>query len=110
MAREISEPTRMLKGLIEEDFRPKVELLARILQDLTEGRLSDEEISRASASIIAQCVFYRQNQPVILDLYPDLLFGDDHIGKLASHIATFSLGGMEHLKNSSPEKLSHVLL
>ncbi|MEI6032887.1 MAG: CerR family C-terminal domain-containing protein [Verrucomicrobiae bacterium] len=110
MAREISEPTRMLKGLIEEDFRPKVELLGHILRDLTDGRLGDEEISRASASIIAQCVFYRQNQPIILHLYPDLLGDEERISKLASHIAAFSLGGMERLKKSSPEKFSHVLL
>ncbi|MFZ4775187.1 MAG: CerR family C-terminal domain-containing protein [Terrimicrobiaceae bacterium] len=110
MAREMTEPTRMLQGLIEEDFRPKVELLGGILRDLTDGRLTEDEISRSSASIIAQCVFYRQNRPVILQLYPDLLSDENHIGKLADHIARFSLGGMEQLKASSPEKFSHVLL
>ena len=104
MAREMAAPTRMLHHLIDEGFRPKVELLGGILRDLTGGRLSDEEIDRSSASIIAQCIFYRQNRPVILHLYPDLLTSGDHIDKLAEHIAAFSLGGLERLKKAAPEK------
>ena len=110
MAREMAAPTRMLGELIDGGFRPKVELLGGILRELTDGRLSDDELDRASASIIAQCVFYRQNRPVVLHLYPGLLDDKELIGKLAAHIADFSLGGLEMLKNASPEKISHVLL
>lgn len=110
MAREMTAPTRMLRGLLEEGFRPKVELLGGILRELADGRLADEEIDRASASIVAQCVFYRQNRPVILHLYPDLLGDEDHIGKLADHITAFSLGGVEQLKKSSPVRLPVALL
>lgn len=110
MAREMASPTRMLGELIEEGYRPKVKKLDEILRELTDGRLSDEEIARAGASIIAQCVFYRQNRPVVLHLYPDLMGAGDHIDKLAGHIAEFSLGGLERLKAASPEAFSHVLL
>jgi len=110
MAREMAMPTRMLGELIEEGFRPKAEMLAGILRELTDGRLSDEDLDRAGASIIAQCVFYRQNRPVVLHLYPELLGDGDPIGRLAAHIADFSLGGLEKLKEASPEKFSHVLL
>ena len=110
MAREMAAPTRMLHELIEGGFRPKVKSLGVILRELTEGRLSDEELDRASASIIAQCVFYRQNRAVVLQLYPDLLSNEDHIASLATHISSFSLGGLERLKNASPEQFSHVLL
>lgn len=110
MAREMTAPTKMLQDLLEEGFRPKVELLGRILRDLTEGLLTNEEIDRASASILAQCAFYRQNRPIILHLYPDLLGDENHIGKLADHIAAFSLGGLERLKKSSPDKLPVALL
>lgn len=110
MTREMASPTRMFYELIEEGFRPKTLLLDAILRDLTEGRLSEEEYARTGASIIAQCVFYRQNRPVIQQLYPDLLSDENHIGKLADHITAFSLGGVDRLKASSPEKFSHVLL
>ena len=110
MAREMAAPTRMLHNLIDEVFRPKVELLGGILRDLADERLSDEEIAHASASIVAQCVFYRQNRPFILRLYPELLGDEETIEKLAEHIASFSLGGMERLKESSPKKLSIAML
>jgi len=110
MAREMASPTRMLGELIEEEFRPKVDRLGKILRELTDGRLSDEELARAGASIISQCVFYRQNRPVVLHLYPDLMGAGDHIGKLAAHITEFSLGGLERLKAALPEAFSHVLL
>ncbi len=102
MAREMTAPTRMLRSLLDGEFRPKVELLGGILKELAGGRLTGEEIDRASASIVAQCVFYRQNRPVILHLYPDLLGDEDHLGKLADHITAFSLGGLKQLKRSSP--------
>ena len=110
MAREMAAPTRRLHNLIDEVFRPKVELLDGILRDLTDGRLSDGEIARASASIVSQCVFYRQNRPVILRLYPELLGDEAHIEKLVEHIALFSLGGVERLKESSPVKLTIAML
>ena len=110
MAREMAAPTRMLHNLIDEVFRPKVEILDGILRDLSDGCLSDAEISRASASIVSQCVFYRQNRPVILRLYPESLGDGDPIEKLADHIASFSLGGIERLKKASPEKLSIAML
>ena len=110
MAREMATPTRMLQGLIDEGFRPKVQILGGILRELTDSLLTDEEVDRASASIIAQCVFYRQNRPVVLHLYPDLLADEDPIAKLAAHIADFSLGGLERLRNAAPQKLSHNLL
>lgn len=110
MTREMASPTRMFYELIEEGFRPKTLLLDTILRDITEGRLSEEEYARTGASIIAQCVFYRQNRPVIQQLYPDLLSDENHIGKLADHITAFSLGGVDRLKAASPEKFSHVLL
>lgn len=110
MAREMAEPTRMPHNLIDGVFRPKVDLLDGILRDLSDERLSDAEISRVSASIVSQCLFYRQNRQVILGLYPELLGGKDPIEKLAEHIASFSLGGIERLKESSPEKLSIAML
>ena len=110
MAREMAAPTRMLHELIEGGFRPKVEILDGILRELTGGRLSAEELNRAAASIIAQCVFYRQNRPVVLYLYPDLLSNDEPISRLAAHITNFSLGGLERLKDATAEQFSHVLL
>jgi len=110
MAREMAAPTRMPHNLIDEVFRPKVDLLDGILRDLSDERLSDEEIARASASIVSQCLFYRQNRPLISRLYPELLGDKAHIEKLAEHIASFSLGGMQRLKESSPEKLSIAML
>lgn len=109
MAREMAAPTRMLHNLINDGFRPKVEQLDGILRDLADGLLSDEEIGCASASIVAQCVFYRQNRPVVLRLYPGLLSAKDPIDRLAEHITMFSLGGIERLKKASRKKQARIL-
>ncbi len=103
MAREMAAPTPMLHGLIDDGFRPKVAELDRILRELSDGGLNDADLGRASASIIAQCVFYRQNRPVVLRLYPELLSEGDPIQKLADHITSFSLGGLACLQKKSPE-------
>jgi TetR/AcrR family transcriptional regulator, regulator of cefoperazone and chloramphenicol sensitivity len=108
MAREMAAPTRMLQTLIDEGFRPKVKLLGDILRDLTGGCLGEKELARAGASLIAQCVFYRQNRPVILSLFPGLLSEGDPIDTLADHITAFSLGGLERLKKASHKKRSRV--
>ena len=109
MAREMAAPTRMLHNLINDGFRPKVEQLGGILREMADGRLSEEAIGCASASIIAQCVFYRQNRPVVLRLYPGLLSDGDPIDTLADHIAAFSLGGLERLKRMSRKKDPRIL-
>jgi AcrR family transcriptional regulator len=110
MAAEMSAPTPLLGSLIEEGFRPRALQLQEILLELTGDRLDAETLDRLGASIIGQCVFYRQNRPVIQALYPGLLSERDYLETLARHITEFSLAGIRHLRDQTPEGFSHVLL
>jgi len=94
MAREMAAPTRMLSQLIDEGFRPKVTILEGIVRDIVGSSLSGKRVHLLAASVLAQCVFYRQSRPVIAELFPGLLEGEDAIAPLAEHITTFSLAGI----------------
>jgi len=102
MAREMSAPTRLLNVLIETFIRPKRDALLRILGEVAGRPLSDEELGLLSASVMGQCVYYRQNRPVIEQLFPQLLKGEDTIPRLAKHIATFSLAGIRAVAEPRP--------
>jgi len=110
MAREMTSPTRMLQHLIDEGVRPKARRLEAILRELTGEDFPDEQLHLIGTSIIGQCVFFRQNRPVIQSLYPDVLGREDSIEYLADHITSFSLAGIERLKEARPSGLSYVLL
>lgn len=110
MAREMSAPTRMLEELIEEGFRPRKEQLRGILEDLAGDRIASAELDLIGASIIGQCVFYRQNRPVIQKLYPDILAAQDSPDTIAAHISAFSLGAIRQRLEEASSSLSHVLL
>jgi AcrR family transcriptional regulator len=109
MAREMANPTPMLQHLIDEVFRPKSAWLKAAIHELA-PRLDDEQLGYATASVIGQCIFYRQNRPVIQALMPDLLGRDDLIERLARHITDFTLAAIRNLPASGKNPPSHERL
>jgi AcrR family transcriptional regulator len=97
MAREMANPTPMLQHLIDEVFRPKCAWLKDAIRELAGPRLDDEHLGYFAASVIGQCLFYRQNRPVIQALMPDLLGRDDLIDRLSRHITDFTLAAIRNL-------------
>jgi hypothetical protein len=97
MAREMANPTPMLQHLIDEIFRPKCAWLKDAIRELAGPRIDEEHLGYFAASVIGQCLFYRQNRPVIQALMPDLLGRDDLIDRLARHITDFSLSAIRSL-------------
>lgn len=96
MAREMSSPTPMLNQLIDEAHRPKSRYLCEILQELTNGRCSEQQLSLIGSSIWGQCVVYRHSRAFVNRLFPELLKGDP-IELLTNHITDFSLAALRNL-------------
>lgn len=101
IAREMGAPTRMLDILVESNIRPRNEKLRQILRELAGIPMSPEQESLICASIMAQCLYYRQNRPVVERLYPDLLKGRDTISQLTRHITDFSLAAIKGLTSAT---------
>ena len=97
ISREMSAPTRMLDILVESTMRPRRDVLRKIIAGLAGGPIGEEQEALLCASVMGQCIYYRQNRPVIDRLYPQLMRGTDTIEKLARHITGFSLAGIRAL-------------
>ena len=99
IAREMSSPTRLLDILVESVIRPKGEMIRKVIRELGRFKFSDEQVALICASIMGQCLYYRQNRPVVERLYPDLLKGPNSISRLAQHISRFSLAAIKGLSD-----------
>lgn len=97
MAREMTEPTGALAGLIEEATRPQAETLRKILEDLGAGGLDEERMTMLGLSIVGQCLFYVHHRPLIEALAPQFKNTPPSIDTLVEHIHAFSLAGVRQI-------------
>jgi AcrR family transcriptional regulator len=94
MSREMVEPTAALDSLVEENVRPRAELLESIVRALMGPGARAEDVRLASMSVVAQCLFYFHSRPVIERLYPQQSYAPKDIERLADHITRFSLAAL----------------
>jgi AcrR family transcriptional regulator len=94
MAREMIEPTDALDRLVEEAIRPRAQELEKIIVELTGGNLSRDRVWMLSFSVVAQCLFYLHDRPLIERLYPKLAEQPPTIEQLVEHIHAFSLAAI----------------
>jgi AcrR family transcriptional regulator len=99
MLREVLHPTSACRELVEEYFRPQLELLLSIISELLPSDTPAHRRRQAAFSIIGQCLFYRIAGDIV-----DMMAAvdDEHhftIEQLADHITQFSLAA---ISNTSP--------
>jgi AcrR family transcriptional regulator len=98
MAREMANPTGALDELVEKNIRPlRDEFLLPTLRELAGNKLTRRQLSLISISVMGQCHYFLQGQPIIERLNPDFRIGDAEIAEIAEHIARFSLAGIAEL-------------
>lgn len=102
MAREMVEPTGALDILAEQFARPQYQRLSGIVRELLGAGATDERVRRCAASIVGQCLFYKNCRPMIDRLMPEQKYDEAAIGELAAHVAAFSLGAVRQLKGDGP--------
>ena len=101
LLREVMHPTDAARSLIEEYFRPFLEQLMSIVDEVLDHRLPDHQRHQISFSIIGQCMHYRVSGEMI-----SLMISEDEyqhhfdIPNLAEHIWRFSLGGLHGIRES----------
>ena len=92
MVREMANPTEALDQLVEQNIRPlRSEFLLPTLNELTGGYGTARQLDRISVSVMSQCHYYLQCQPILERLIPDYHMDDAEIVEIAEHISQFSL-------------------
>lgn len=116
ISREMVEPTAAFQHLAETHMRPQLETLRGIVAELMGLPTTDKRVHRSAASVIAQCVTYKQCGAAHCILTPTQTYDAKGRGELAAHITAFSLagiaalstGGAKGTKPSGPVKRGHL--
>src|SRR5262249_27113259 len=96
MVREMVEPTEALDEIVQQQIRPKFEVLRELVATILHVPVEHEAVRWYAASVISQCLFWHNNRAIIERLYPDLRETPGYIEFLAQHITRFSLAGLLH--------------
>lgn len=97
ISREMVEPTAAFQHLAETHMRPQLETLRAIVAELMGLPTSDKRVHRSAASVIAQCVTYKQCGAAHCILTPSQTYDANGRAELAAHITAFSLAGIAAL-------------
>jgi hypothetical protein len=93
-------PTSACRELVEEYFRPQLELLLSITSELLPDDTPPHRQRQVAFSIIGQCLFYR----IAGDIVEMMAAQDDQnyfaIDQLAEHITRFSLAAISEASHS----------
>ena len=97
MMREMAHPGNAAGVVVDEFIRPLASRLRGILREML-PHLDESRLLLTGFSVIAQCLYYRQNRPM-----SELIFGKEQMDALtvdvvADHVVRFTLAG---LKSSS---------
>jgi len=89
MMREMAQPTEACAEVVREYIRPMARILENILVELLPN-VPEPKRMLIGNSIVAQCLFYRQNRPVIEQLFGADVFEKLTADVLAEHILSFT--------------------
>jgi AcrR family transcriptional regulator len=93
MLREMLDPSDALPVVIAEFIQPMIDEAAAIVRRLA-PQLDAEAVTWCVASIMGQALFYRVTRPAGLRIFALDEFTPAYTGRLATHVAAFSLGGI----------------
>ncbi len=101
LLREVMHPTDAARPLIEDYFRPFLDQLMLIVDEVLGHRLPDHQRHQIGFSIIGQCLHYRVSGEMIsLMISEDEYQNHFDLQNLADHIWRFSLGGLHGIRKS----------
>lgn len=102
LIREVLQPTEACRKLVEEYFRPFLEMLMSIIDEILCTRLPEHQRLQLAFSIVGQCMYYRFARDVATMVIEEKGFDDDFdIEQLTHHITEFSLGALYRIRERS---------
>ena len=102
LIREVLQPTEACRKLVEDYFRPFLERLMSIIDEVLSVRLPEQRRLQLAFSIIGQCMYYRFARDVATMVVEEKGFDDYFdIEQLTNHITEFSLGALHRIRERS---------
>lgn len=104
IAHEMHQPSRMLDLLVRDMIRPMFTPLVELVDRLTAGGLTREQVELAAHQIVAMCVHFDHSRAVITRL--GTVVPDDEAGieRLAASVGDMAVGGLRELVRSASAK------
>lgn len=96
LAREFTESTGALNVLVEEFIKPTFIKLSSIVREIVGNKSTDKKVELCVMSIIGQCLYFRNAQPIIFRLRNKDAYSEEDIKEIAEHIITFSLQALDN--------------
>jgi AcrR family transcriptional regulator len=90
MMREMTQPSEACAEVVREYIQPMARILEGILKELRPD-LKNPQRFLIGNSVVAQCLFYRQNRPIIEQLMGADMFQQLSVDVLTDHITSFTL-------------------
>lgn len=100
LARELADPSPVLDTVVQGYIGPQAALLAESIGQVLGPQATSRHVMRCVLSIISQCFYYGYAWPIIIRLHPMDLADPKTLNDLAEHIAVFSLGGLNEIKQN----------
>ena len=97
MAREMAEPTVVLRQIAEEGVKPRLRLLSEIIRTVIGADAPNAIVFRCARSIVGQILFYHFARPMLVRVFPDERFDASAVETLSEHVAIFSLGALREI-------------
>ncbi len=94
MSREMMQPTHGLDMLIDNEIRPRSQMVRAIIREIVGAAPTDHEVWLCCFSIVSQCFFYHHSRQVIQRLHPDIRLDLSALDELADHVWRFSLSAL----------------
>ncbi len=101
IAREITDPTSALDGVMATAIAPQFDMLKEVLPCLMGSSWSEQDIYRCILSILGQCLMYKHSRSVIDRVCPEVIASAEEINRTAEHIAKFSLAALNRFKQGA---------
>jgi TetR/AcrR family transcriptional regulator, regulator of cefoperazone and chloramphenicol sensitivity len=97
-AREMAEPTAAMDELVEKNLRPlRDNFLRPALRELTNNAFTQRELGLIASSVMSQCLYFLQYQPIIERLNPDFKNIKSSVPEIADHVTRFSLAAIREM-------------
>jgi len=96
--REMASPTLALDKIAKDVLFPQSQHLNVIIEKMLGKDLDERQLFLCKHSIIGQCAFYNFSRPLRERVIGKKRMPEDEIDRIAHHIARFSLGGLDAIK------------
>jgi AcrR family transcriptional regulator len=108
IARELLDPSPPFENILDRYIRPHKDLLVSIIAEIAGSTVEPRKLLQCAISIIGQCIYYTFASSVISKIGGELTPRQDNLDQLADFVYTFSLGGINQIKDEPTPTRHHT--